>query len=106
MLLHGYFELQSNLTATSVADVPWTSWYVTSLTLTPETCSIHEYLRISLVIIIYVYSTASSIMINYNLFKIIISCAWYLTGAALVVGAVILIDDDGILDVGHDGVLE
>lgn len=38
MLLHGYFELQLKFTATSVADVPWMSWYVTSLTLTPDTC--------------------------------------------------------------------
>lgn len=34
--LHGFSLLQSNFTAISVADVPWISWYVTSLIFTPE----------------------------------------------------------------------
>ena len=39
ILEHGFPELQSNFIATSVADVPWMSWYVTSLIFTPEACN-------------------------------------------------------------------
>ena len=37
--LHGLVGLQSNFTAISLADVPWISSYLTSLTFTPEACT-------------------------------------------------------------------
>ena len=88
--LHGLLGLQSSFTATCVAEEPRTSWKFTWLILIPELCNHNETILDACV----------------RVMKMALFYVDHLAGTVDVAGAVVLVDDDRILDVAHDGVLE